>query len=250
MAGPTQRYGCPQLLQELQAGRGPTGSSRNGQRLTMEQRAWYLIAAGCPVGDTLRDFLAISERESGGYVCAINRQGRDDSYGLWQINRHPQATGNRFPLAQLLSADGNARAAWELSRQGRDLTPWRGTAGAEVYLPAATLAVSNFRDNPGYDPFANSGAGNVPDPGATEMRDPASYLGDGIKSVVDAAILNPLGAVGAFVGTLLRAETWVRVAEVLGGTALILFALFRLANKLGLTGGVASVAAKAAMAGV
>jgi hypothetical protein len=71
---------------------------------------------------------AIALAESGGNTGAHNSSG-EDSRGLWQINLSPNANGNA-PWAQtldLFDPVDNARAAWEVSRHGADISPWTVT---------------------------------------------------------------------------------------------------------------------------
>jgi hypothetical protein len=63
--------------------------------------------------------VAVALAESGGHPDAVGDFGR--SYGLWQIHgpAHPQ-----YSAWQLLDAEYNAHAAFEISKGGTDWSPW------------------------------------------------------------------------------------------------------------------------------
>ncbi|TDO47287.1 transglycosylase-like protein with SLT domain [Kribbella sp. VKM Ac-2527] len=68
---------------------------------------------------------AIAMAESGGRTSALNTKG-EHSVGLWQIN--VAADGNRgTKYGDLNDPLANARAAFDISRQGRDMRPWTTT---------------------------------------------------------------------------------------------------------------------------
>lgn len=70
-------------------------------------------------------FTAIAKAESGGNPGAHNPRG-EDSRGLWQINvRADQARATKW--GNLYDPDANARAAYAISNQGRDMRPWTTT---------------------------------------------------------------------------------------------------------------------------
>jgi cell wall-associated NlpC family hydrolase len=92
---------------------------------------------------------AVAMAESGGNTNAHNPIG-EDSRGLWQINAasHPEMHGVNLydPLA-------NARAAYQVSGHGQDISPWTTTHGIgdAAYLNYRTEAVAAARaigDNP------------------------------------------------------------------------------------------------------
>jgi len=68
---------------------------------------------------------AMALAESGGNTMAHNTSG-EDSRGLWQINapQHPQLNGQ-----DLFDPLTNARAAYDVSRQGGDISPWTTSHG-------------------------------------------------------------------------------------------------------------------------
>jgi hypothetical protein len=70
-------------------------------------------------------FAAIAKAESGGNPNAHNPRG-EDSRGLWQINvRADQARATKW--GNLYDPLSNARAAYAISNQGRDMRPWTTT---------------------------------------------------------------------------------------------------------------------------
>jgi hypothetical protein len=78
--------------------------------------------------DQAATMTAIALAESAGGAGAHNPRG-EDSRGLWQINvqAHP-----RLAQEDLYDPLVNARAAYEVSRQGRDVSPWTVTHGGEA----------------------------------------------------------------------------------------------------------------------
>lgn len=113
---------------------------------------------------------AIALAESGGNSAAHNSAG-EDSRGLWQINlaAHRGMAGRDMtdPLE-------NARAAFEVSKGGRDISPWTTTHGvgdakylafrAEAQAAAresgVTGALGNWSGTPGYgNPVTAGGTG-------------------------------------------------------------------------------------------
>ena len=68
---------------------------------------------------------AIAMAESGGRTGALNDKG-EYSVGLWQINVRADAS-RASKWGDLSSPEGNARAAYAISLQGRDMRPWTTT---------------------------------------------------------------------------------------------------------------------------
>lgn len=66
----------------------------------------------------------IALAESGGRTDALNPRG-EYSVGLWQINVGAGVRGNTW--GDLTDPRVNARAAYEISNQGRDMRPWTTT---------------------------------------------------------------------------------------------------------------------------
>jgi Lysozyme like domain/Bacterial TSP3 repeat len=67
---------------------------------------------------------AIAMAESRGRTGALNDKG-EHSVGLWQINVASDVRKNKW--GELTDPENNARAAYEISRQGRDMRPWTTT---------------------------------------------------------------------------------------------------------------------------
>ena len=67
---------------------------------------------------------AIALAESGGRTSALNNKG-EHSMGLWQINVASNVRKNRW--GDLNDPLVNARAAYDVSRHGRDMRPWTTT---------------------------------------------------------------------------------------------------------------------------
>ncbi len=114
--------------------------------------------------DAAATMTAIALAESGGNSRAHNPRG-EDSRGLWQINAsaHPDLA-RRFDLFDPLA---NARAAFDVSRGGADVSPWtvtHGGAGARYtrYREAAQAAAVAHGDGPGRGSWSGtSGYGSV-----------------------------------------------------------------------------------------
>ncbi|MGB7983470.1 MAG: hypothetical protein WCF36_22045 [Candidatus Nanopelagicales bacterium] len=68
---------------------------------------------------------AIAMAESGGRTGALNDNG-EHSVGLWQINVNADPS-RATRWGDLSTPQGNARAAYAISRQGRDMRPWTTT---------------------------------------------------------------------------------------------------------------------------
>ena len=68
---------------------------------------------------------AIAMAESGGRTGALNDKG-EYSVGLWQINVNADSS-RASKWGDLGSPEGNARAAYAISLQGRDMRPWTTT---------------------------------------------------------------------------------------------------------------------------
>lgn len=69
--------------------------------------------------------VAIALAESGGNVKATHQNTdahRSIDYGLWQINGYWH--GKDYTVAELLTAEGNARAMAEISKNGTDWSAW------------------------------------------------------------------------------------------------------------------------------
>lgn len=144
----------------------------------------YALLAGF-TPDQAVTMTAVALAESGGQAGANNTVG-EDSRGLWQINAavHPQFDGQ-----DLFDPLTNARAAFDVSRGGDDISPWTTTHGeaSARYLgfrDEAELAARLAGDDPdgmwagtpgyGYAAPAGGGAGDAGVAAGTETSDALS----------------------------------------------------------------------------
>jgi len=102
----------------------------------MAQVKWLAQQVGFPDPSLA---VAVAWAESGGNPSALGDNG--DSVGLWQINMpsHPEYTRD-----VLLNPIGNVKAAFAISQQGRDWSPWttfRTGAWQAFYQQAQASAV-------------------------------------------------------------------------------------------------------------
>jgi hypothetical protein len=135
--------------------------------------------------DEAATMTAIALAESGGRSDAHNPVG-EDSRGLWQINAraHPKLAQdlNLFDPAQ------NAKAAFAVSKQGADITPWTVTHGgmSARYLrfkQDAQNAAIAFGDGPGRGVWTGTAGYNGPEvpagPSGSGGSEPLSSSGGG-----------------------------------------------------------------------
>lgn len=205
--------------------------------LTPAQIAGHAAAAGF-TGEGLRWAVAVALAESGGNTTArhVNGSGRTASVdrGLWQINTrwHPEVTD-----AQAYDPAGAAKAAYAISKAGRDWHEWstytNGAAAAQ--LARATAAASSP---------ATAGATNVgllddtiQVPGLGAL--PRSWFESGAAAAGDTKnVLDGLGRVAAIIGSVVAkaakwvsdSHNWLRVLFVVAGSAATLAGLAMLAN--------------------
>ncbi|GAB2681661.1 NlpC/P60 family protein [Thalassiella azotivora] len=150
--------------------------------------------------DAATTMTAIALAESGGRSSAHNPVG-EDSRGLWQINVNAHADlGRRLDLYDPAQ---NAVAAFEVSRGGRDVSPWTVTHGGASarYLhhkDAAQAAAVAYGDGPGLgvwsgtsgygDPLSAGAPGGAPPapPPAAPPPDPGAGSGT-VDTAADAA---------------------------------------------------------------
>lgn len=127
-------------------------------------------------------------------------------YGLWQVN-----SIHGYPVDQLLTSTGNARAAFEVwQKQGWSAWTTYKTGAYLLFLPRAKQAIA-------------SGTGQGRAPGV------AAGTGSGVAptlSTLDVAVKT----IGGFVGWVGNPHNWVRVAEVTIGGMLIIAGLAVVAN--------------------
>ncbi len=176
---------------------------------------------------------AIAKGESGWNTDAHNPVGRDDSWGLWQINR--KAHGDRFGTGeQLTDIMVNARAMASLSAGGSTWQPWTVYTSGKYrqYMDDAREAADAVLLKPntpaGWEDVARTGAGikksasitNLPHIIGGVASDPIGAGGDLLGAV------NPLdnlaGAAGVVLAALASPDWWRRVGVgALGGFLLV-----------------------------
>lgn len=181
---------------------------------SMLQIAGYAYTAGLRNPAKLSMAVAIAMAESRGNPNAHNTKGRDDSYGLWQINLHPGAhttseLGISSPSA-LFDPVTNAKAMVQISHSGANWNPWSTyPLAAAAWLPAATPVVATFLANP-------SVASNYVDQAASTASDATGVgaLAQGVTEAVQAPlkVLNWLTEPG----------TWVRISLLVLGGAMVI----------------------------
>ena len=108
--------------------------------------------------DEAATFTAIALAESGGNSRAYNPHG-EDSKGLWQINAraHPDLD-SKYDLYDPVQ---NAKAAYEVSHRGGDISPWTVTHGGTSaryvrYKDEAQAAAIAYGDGPGHGVFTGT----------------------------------------------------------------------------------------------
>lgn len=174
--------------------------------------AGYAYDAGLRNPTKIAMAVAIAEAESGGNPKAYNGKGRDDSYGLWQINMKAHTLGELGIASKdaLYDPLTNARAMVKISGSGAHWGPWSTyPLRAAAYLPAATAATASFLANP-------ATAGQYAAGGAQQVVDAtgAGALAQGFTE----AVQTPLKALN----WLTEPGTWVRIALFALGGAMVI----------------------------
>jgi hypothetical protein len=149
---------------------------------------------------------AIAMAESGGNPAARNDKGRDDSYGLWQINmKGALGPERRRKLgltsdSQLLDPVTNARAMAVISSRGGNFSPWSTyTNGAyRKYLDGAA----------GGGDVVNAGF-NIPGVDIPDFMAPFKQFGHLVDAVDKTA------------AWISNSENWVRILYVIGGIVMV-----------------------------
>lgn len=126
--------------------------------------------------DQATTWTAIALAESGGETGALNDQG-EHSVGLWQINLGAHA--NRW--GDLTDPVANARAAYDISRQGTDMRPWTVTHASNAggahdyrsYLHDVSAATGYAGDPRGVDGYGAALPPPLPPSGPAQPTDPA-----------------------------------------------------------------------------
>jgi len=166
--------------------------------------------AGVRDSGPLATAIAIAMAESGGNPRAYNGRGRDDSYGLWQINMQGDLGPTRrqqFGLksnSELYTPSVNAKAMMQISGSGKSWGPWSTYGGLRYYalLPAAKTAALGVA--------AGRGTG--------EAVDEATDIAGGAIEATQQGI----GAVLKAGRWMSDRNNWFRVAKVAVGGALII----------------------------
>jgi hypothetical protein len=173
----------------------------------------------------LRTAVAVSFAENGRHDTNATNHNADGStdYGLWQIN-----SVHGIDPKTLFDPQGNAKAAYSISSQGRNWQPWT-TYNSNKYaasLPAAQAAITTMNAKGGANAVAKGIHGSEGGSGSSFTSD----VGGALSS------LNPLNAIGGWVGDLknLVADYVLRAAQMIGGIILMLIGLFLIAKDLGI----------------
>lgn len=133
-------------------------------RLSPSQIASAAAEAGFPAA-AIPTVVAIAMAESGGNTEAYNGEGLDRSWGLMQINVHPQANPAMATRYDLTDPVQNMQAALEISGGGVNFKPWTTYTGGAYrqYLGSEGGTQVTNQSAPagvGSDPFA-SGSGSA-----------------------------------------------------------------------------------------
>lgn len=188
--------------------------------------AEYAYNAGIRNQADLQAAVAIALAESSGNPRAYNGRGRDQSYGLWQINMKPSEVGDRKKELGIATNEAlydpavNAAAMFKISRGGKDWSPWstwplEASVQMFIAIPTATGTLAKKRVT-----------GNTTDVGTsiTDAVNPEALVPDGLVAVGDA--------VSATSDWVTNRENWFRVAKVLIGGVLIVGGVFLIAKPL------------------
>lgn len=195
---------------------------RSGKTLPVETIAAAAIGAGfkpAGVSKILIDGKGYSEAavataialaESGGdpFIIGFNTNGTKD-VGLWQINDIHGIGCDR------MRPDLAAEAAFKISAAGMTFSPWVAykSGSFKKYLQEAEAAVSKDPRAPeDWDEFLEQLTKEVPIVG-------------GVLTTADR-ILKIYEFLSDLIGTLLKGETWVRVAQVVGGLLLVALGIY------------------------
>jgi len=202
--------------------------------LTREQTAQYAYAAGFR-GNDLVKAVAIAGRESG-YRTDAHRTDSDPSKlsgdrGLFQINYVNDAALIRAGIissrADLFDPLKNTKAAYFLyGRSSNTFAPWTAgpggwTAGGDplygTNVPAARTAVDNAAKGGLFGSLPNIGdvLGDI----GNAVTDPFGVLPD-IPNPLDVA-----KGMADLASALMQKGTWIRIAQVLGGSVLIVLGI-------------------------
>lgn len=180
-------------------------------RLNMKQVGGYAAGAGFK-GKGLSIAIAVAFAESGGNTQATGPVGEK---GLWQV--YPRAHPDWDRGGNLYDPGYNARAAYAISNGGNNWHPWTtyNIGSYLLYLPQAEVAAQNVQPVKG---LQGALAGLVaPDTGIQ------SGIGNAVGGAIDTA--KAVGNVGKAVTWLAVPQHWVRIAEVVAGSILVILAI-------------------------
>jgi hypothetical protein len=179
---------------------------------SMIEIAGYAYTAGLRAPSKIAMAVAIAEAESGGNPRAYNGKGRDDSFGLWQINMKAHTTGELGIASKdaLYDPVTNARAMVKISKSGSSWSPWSTyPLRAAAYFPQATAATTAFLANPSTAAqYAGSAAGAVSD--ATGVGALAQGFTEAVQTPLRVA------------NWLTESGTWIRIALFALGGAMVI----------------------------
>lgn len=219
-----------------------------GTLLTAGDIAFFAKRAGF-TGRDLEIAVAVALGESGGWTGAHNPIGRDDSYGLWQINMRGNLEQERLeqfkPLGvnrkeDLFKAWINAHAAAGVySMSGNSFRPWTVFTNG-TWLNHMTAARKGVRAEPTMENIAGikrdlwreEDGYPVGEEPLTEVpwflpqynpNDPNSFTG----------IIGTLQGIANAISFLTNPKNWLRVAGFVGGGLLLLFGLIVVARETG-----------------
>lgn len=169
--------------------------------------------------------VAIVFAESGGNPQATNFRGKDQSYGLWQINmKGVQGPEKRAKYGlksneELLNARTNARVAYgHYVGRGKKFTDWStyNNFTFRIYYAGATFGVREAMNKPiQYDNPSIVGG----------LQDTATGVAGAATDIAGA-----LGNLGDVLKFFTERENWFRAAAVLGGALLMVMAGFMIVS--------------------
>lgn len=147
---PAVQSSCPSVQRPFHL--AVWAATLTGMKLTPEQIAQLAHDAGFR-GDALTTAVAVALAESDGDPLAHNDEGRDNSYGLWQINMIGDLGPDRRrehdldSNGELFDPSVNAEVANAISNDGKDFTPWAAYTNGSYrrFLDEARKAVKEVR---------------------------------------------------------------------------------------------------------
>lgn len=178
-------------------------------------------------GETAATAAAIGMAESGGRTDAVGDVGLQTakwgpSVGIWQIRSLNAEKGKGTARDEIANREpgANARAMLTISGGGKNWGPWSVyTNGAyKAHLPAARAALGDAKGASATDLIGDL------------ATDPGAALDAAGQIIPD--VLDPLAAVGAFLGTISDPAWWRRIGVGAAGVALIIVALVLLSRDL------------------